>query len=246
MTTSATVIRAADRLHWTNEWLTSRQSFPATGNYDLFGNAHGVLLVHNDDVVGPGEGLDAHQHQNTEILTWVVNGAVAHRDSQDHAGVLPAGTLGYMSAGRGITHSEGNADRSYSGAPLRVIQMWVAPDTDGLDPTHAEKSFTDALASGEPVVAASGRREHRGHGALPISNRFAALHLARPRSGQRVSFPGAPFGHLFVVDGQISVDSVGVLAAGDALRTVDHSALAVTAAADAELIFWEMHASFEV
>lgn len=138
MPTSTTVIRAADRLHWTNEWLTSQQSFPATGNYDLFGNAHGVLLVHNDDVVGPGEGLDAHQHQNMEILTWVVDGAVAHRDSQGHEGVLSAGTLGYMSAGRGITHSEGNADRSHSGAPLRVIQMWLAraPASECSCPAH--------------------------------------------------------------------------------------------------------------
>lgn len=113
MPTSTTVIRAADRLHWTNEWLTSKQSFPATGNYDLFGNAHGVLLVHND-------------------------GAVAHRDSQGHEGVLSAGTLGYMSAGRGITHSEGNADRSHSGAPLRVIQMWLAraPASECSCPAH--------------------------------------------------------------------------------------------------------------
>ena len=220
--------------------------FPATGNYDLFQNAHGVLVVHNDDVVGPGEGLDAHQHQNMEILTWVLDGSVAHRDSGGHTSVLPAGTLGYMSAGRGITHSEVNADRSYSGARVRVIQMWVAPDTDGTEPAHAEKSFAEALANGEPVVAASGRAEHLGSGALPIANQFAALHLARPRTRQSISLLGAPFGHLFVADGTVTIDGVGELGPGDALRTVDHPSLTVTASSNAELVYWEMHATFDV
>lgn len=241
-----TAVRAADRLHWANEWLTSRQSFPATGNYDLFGNAHGVLVVHNDDLVDPGEGLDTHQHQNMEILTWVVEGAVAHRDSSGNELVLPAGTLGHMSAGSGIAHSERNADTRYSGDSLRVIQMWVAPHADGLPPSHAERDFSDALASGEPVVVASGREEHAGSAALAINNRFATMHLARPRSGQTISLPAAPYGHLFVVRGAVTLDDQTELAEGDALRTVDESTLTLTALDDAEVLFWEMHASFDV
>lgn len=242
---STEIIRAADRHHWANEWLTSWQSFPATGNYDLFGNAHGVLVVHNDDVVGAGEGLDAHQHRNMEILTWVVEGSVAHRDSFGHEVVLAPGTLGHMSAGRGITHSERNADSRYDGDRLRVIQMWVAPHTDGLPPTHAERDFTAALAAGEPVVVASGRPGHAGTAALPIANRFAALHVARPPAGRTVELPAAPYGHLFVVDGRIDVGGA-VLGAGNALRTTGEPPLRLTALDDAEILYWEMHAAFDV
>lgn len=243
---TAELIRAADRHHWANEWLTSRQSFPATGNYDLYGNAHGVLVVHNDDLVDAGEGLDAHQHQNMEILTWVLDGTVAHKDSHGTEVVLHPGTLGHMRAGRGITHSERNADtRRRGGEQLRVVQMWVAPHTDGLDPSHAERDFTAALEAGTPVVAASGRPEHAGTGALEIANRFAALHLARPRAGQRIDLPSAPFGHLFVARGAVDVDGTGTLTEGDALRTTD-AGVALTAVDDAEIVYWEMHAGFDV
>ncbi|MFM9378491.1 pirin family protein [Gordonia sp. VNK21] len=243
--TTLQVIPAADRLHWANAWLSSRQSFPATGNYDLFGNAHGVLLVHNDDVVDAGEGLDTHQHQNMEILTWVVDGAVRHRDSGGREGVLTPGTLGRMRAGTGIAHSEGNAASRAEGTALRVIQMWVAPHADGLPPDQTEADFTAALAAGEPVVVASGRAEHAGSGALDIANRYAALHIARPPAGRTVTLPGAPFGHLFVTGGSVTVDGAGTLGEGDALRTTDAGPLTVTADRDAELLYWEMHASFD-
>ncbi|MEZ5210715.1 pirin family protein [Gordonia sp. (in: high G+C Gram-positive bacteria)] len=237
------IIRADDRHHWRNEWLTSWQSFPATGNYDLFGNAHGVLVVHNDDVVDPGEGLDAHHHQNMEILTWVVEGAVAHRDSYGNEVVLRPGTIGHMSAGRGITHSERNAGTRHDGARLRVVQMWVAPHADGLPPAHAEHDFSAELATGEPVAVASGRAGHPG--ALPIANRFATLHVARPHRGTAIELPAAPFGHLYVVRGSVVVEDAE-LAAGDALRTTGASGLTLTAQDDAEILYWEMHAAFDV
>lgn len=239
------VIRADDRHYWTNEWLTSWQSFPATGNFDLFGNAHGVLVVHNDDIVAPGEGLDAHQHQNMEIVTWVLDGAVAHRDSGGHQVILHPGTLGYMRAGRGITHSERNAAGHRAGTALRVVQMWVAPDTDGLAPAHAEHDFTAALAGGQPVVVASGLPAHAGTGALQIANRFAALHIARPAARQTLTLPAAPYGHLFLARGRARVAGVE-LGPGDAVRSTDAPALTVTATDDAEVLFWEMHARFDV
>ena len=244
-----TVIPAADRLHWANEWLTSRQSFPGTGNYDLFGNAHGVLVMHNDDVVDPGEGLDAHHHQNMEILTWVVDGAVTHRDSVGNTVTLSAGTLGAMSAGTGITHSESNASTRAQRQPLRVIQMWVAPDTDELPPRQSEHRFDDALAAGQPVVVASGRPEHAGTGAAPINNRYAALHVARPLAGTSISLPGAPFGHLFVAQGSVSIDVDGerhTVGEGDAVRLTDSGEITVTAEAPAEILYWEMHATFDL
>ncbi|MCF8572058.1 pirin family protein [Gordonia sp. HY002] len=247
-----TVIESADRHFWANEWLTSRQSFPGTGNFDLFDNAHGVLVMHNDDVVDAGEGLDAHRHQNMEILTWVLDGAVTHRDSAGNTGTLPAGTLGVMSAGTGITHAETNAATRAERSPLRVVQMWVAPHTDGLPPQQSEHRFDDTLASGQPVIVASGRPEHEGSDVARIANRFAALHIARPLPGATIDLPGAPFGHLYVARGAVTVDADGEqhgLGEGDAVRLTDSGAVQVTAAIDAdrpEILYWEMHASFDL
>ncbi|WP_347956629.1 pirin family protein [Gordonia aichiensis] len=246
----ATLIPAADRHFWANEWLTSRQSFPGTGNFDIFANAHGVLAMHNDDTVEAGEGLDSHHHQNMEIVTWVVAGSVAHRDSRGHTEVLPAGTAGAMTAGSGIVHSERNAADRAGGQRARVVQMWVPPHRDGLPPAHSARDFTAALASGEPVVIASGRPEHTGTEALPIANRYAALHIARPRAGQSIVLPGAPFGHLFAVLGEALVDVDDLTAAplteGDALRLTDAGPVTVTAVTDTEVVYWEMHAEFDV
>lgn len=247
-----TVIESADRHYWANEWLTSRQSFPGTGNYDLFGNAHGVLVMHNDDVVDPGEGLDSHHHENMEILTWVLDGAVTHRDSVGNTTTLRAGTLGAMSAGTGITHSEANASTRAQRQSLRVVQMWVAPHTDGLDPHQSEHRFDEALDAGAPVVVASGRPEHAGTSAAPIANRFAALHISRPRPGEPIDLPAAPFGHLYVARGAVAAEVDGErvdLGEGDAVRLTDSGDIRVTSTDDgtrAEILYWEMHASFDL
>ena len=125
----------------------------------------------------------------------------------------------------------------------------MRPAGQGLEPDQVERDFTAELAAGEPVVVASGRAEHAGSTALDIANRFAALHLATPPAGRTITLPAAPFGHLYLVRGAVTVDGAGEtaeLAPGDALRTVDTGPLTVTASEDAELVFWEMHASFDV
>lgn len=247
---TATLIPAADRHFWENEWLTSRQSFPGTGNFDIFGNAHGVLAMHNDDVIISGEGLDNHAHQNMEIVTWVVEGAVWHKDTDGNTETIGAGSLGAMTAGKGIAHTERNAASRASRERLRVVQMWVPPHTDELEPAHSMRDFNDLLASGEPVVVASGRPEHEGTDALHIENRFATLHIARPRKGQTITLPGAPFGHLFTVYGNVDVTGDSLqgqpLGEGDAIRFTDSGTLTLTATDDSEIVYWEMYGSFDL
>ena len=99
---SRQVIPGTERHIFRSGWLDSRQSFPVTGNFDLAANAHGVLLVHNDDRVDAGEGFDAHFHRDAEIITWVLEGAVAHRDSFGNTGTITPGVAQRMSAGREI------------------------------------------------------------------------------------------------------------------------------------------------
>lgn len=238
-----TVHPAAQRHHWNNEWLDSWQSFPATGNYDLAGNAHGVLLVNNDDMIDPGEGLDRHQHADVEILTWVLEGAVEHRDSDGNTGVLRPGQLQQMTAGTGVSHSERSAMPRSSRVPTRVVQMWIEPDARGLTPGYAEADLSSLLADGGLVVAASGRPGVDA--AVRLANRYASLHIARLRPDQSATLPAAPFGHLFVATGRVRVTgSDEVLGRGDAVRLTGEPATDVVAVEPAELLYWEMHAGF--
>ncbi|SCC27081.1 Pirin [Gordonia sp. v-85] len=195
---SRQVIPGTERHIFRSEWLDSRQSFPVTGNFDLAANAHGVLLVHNDDRVDAGEGFDAHFHRDAEIVTWVLEGAVTHRDSFGNTGVITPGVAQRMSAGRGITHTEANASRRSENRDLRVVQMWVAPEHGGGEPGYAERDFSADLATGGLVTVVSGRPEHAGTDAISIGNPFAALHVARIGSGQSVALPPAPYGHFYV------------------------------------------------
>lgn len=236
-----TVYPGPDRHHWSNEWLDSWQSFPATGNYDLAGNAHGVLLVNNDDTIDPGEGLDRHHHADVEILTWVIDGAVEHRDSHGNASVLRPGQIQRMTAGTGIAHSERNAMPRASHTPSRVVQMWVATDTPDLTPGYAEADLTDDLADGRLVLAASGRPGVAG--AVSLANRYASLHIARLAPGGRCELPAAPFGHLYVPTGHLALTGADTaLVAGDAARFTGTRATEVIAVDATELLFWEMHA----
>lgn len=240
------LIRGTQRHHWRNEWLESWQSFPATGNFDLSANAHGVLLVHNDDRVDAGEGLDMHHHHDAEIVTWVLEGTLHHRDSRGHRGTLGPGVIQRMSAGRGITHAEGNASSRRDGVPLRVVQMWIAPDRPGGEPGYAEHDFTEALSGGTPVVVVSGLARDVETAAVPLESSHAALHVARLRDGQEAQLPGSPFGHLYVASGEVLVDGVGPLEQGDAVRLTDSDGVRLVGGEEAEILYWEMHASFEL
>jgi redox-sensitive bicupin YhaK (pirin superfamily) len=242
--TSRQIIPGADRHIFRSEWLDSRQSFPVTGNFDLTANAHGVLLVHNDDRVDAGEGFDAHFHRDAEIVTWVLDGTVAHRDSFGNSGLITPGVVQRMSAGRGITHTEANASPRSEDRDLRVIQMWVAPDHSGGEPGYAERDFSADLAAGGLVTVASGMPEHAATTAITIKNPDAALHVARLGSGQSVTLPPAPFGHLYVARGVVDLEDGARLVEGDALRTTDHGAITVSTTSDAEILFWEMRTTF--
>jgi redox-sensitive bicupin YhaK (pirin superfamily) len=238
------VIRSADRIFWNNEWLESRQSFPATGNFDLAANAHGLLMVHNEDFVDPGEGFDAHQHSDTEIITWVLDGTVVHQDSAGNSGIIRPGMAQRMSAGTGIRHSERNGAGRREKSTLHVVQMWIPPDEIGLTPSYEELDITDRLAAGGLVTVASGMPRHRDEAAITLHNRYAALHVARLEPGAAVTIPEAPFGHVFVARGRVDVESIGQLEQGDAIRLTGTGGQTIAATEPSEVLVWEMHASF--
>ena len=241
------VRRAADRFRTSTGWLESAHSFSFGRHYDPANTSHGLLLVSNDDVVAPGRGFDTHPHRDMEIVTWVLQGSLVHEDSAGNRGVLVPGLVQRMSAGRGILHSERNdahllePDRPRE--PVRLVQMWVAPDETGLPPGYAQRDVTEDLVPGRLLPVASGRPAHDGTAAIRIANRHAALHAARLPPGQAVELPDAPYLHLFVAVGSVELEGAGPLVTGDAVRFTATGGHRVTALQPAEVLVWEMHAA---
>src|ERR1700754_3295828 len=122
MTASVDIRRATDRGITTTDWLDSKHSFSFGDHYDPSNTHHGLLLVNNDNIVAPGTGFDTHPHRDMEIVTWVLQGQLAHQDSAGNSGVIYPGLAQRMSAGRGILHSEKNHSAT---EPVHFVQMWV-------------------------------------------------------------------------------------------------------------------------
>ena len=246
-------VRRADQRHKTRlSWLDSKHSFSFSRHHDPANTHHGLLLVNNDDIVRPGTGFETHPHQDMEIVTWVLQGSLVHQDSEGHTGVIYPGLAQRMSAGTGILHSEKNdswrlADPGQSDDahrdPVHFVQMWVVPDERGIAPGYEQLEIDHELLSGGLVTVASGMPEHDGAAAIRIKNRYAALHAARLQPGQSVQLPEAPFLHLFVPRGRVTLEGAGPLEAGDAVRFTATGGQRVTAAEPAEILVWEMHAT---
>jgi redox-sensitive bicupin YhaK (pirin superfamily) len=243
---SVDVRRAQERYASQFGWLDSKHSFSFGHHFDRANTHHGVLLVNNDDVVDAGTGFDTHPHRDMEIVTWVLEGSLVHQDSTGHNGVIYPGLAQRMSAGRGILHSEKNDSWRIGGDvhqdPVHFVQMWVVPDEGGITPGYEQLEIDHELLSGSLVPVASGMAQHDGAAAIRIQNKHAALHVARLQPGQAVELPEAPFLHLFVPRGAVTLEGAGPLATGDAVRFTATGGQKVTATEAAEILVWEMHA----
>jgi redox-sensitive bicupin YhaK (pirin superfamily) len=242
------VRRSGDRFKTEIGWLDSNHSFSFGGHYDHSNTHHGLLLVNNDDVVTPGMGFETHPHRDMEIVTWVLQGSLVHQDSTGHSGVIYPGLAQRMSAGRGILHSEKNDSWRLQGAehaePVHFVQMWVVPDENGITPGYEQLEIDDAvLSSGALVPIASGMSRHDGEAAIRIKNKHAALYAARLQPGQSIELPEAPYLHLFVPRGSVTLEGAGALEKGDAVRFTATGGQRVTATEPAEILAWEMHAT---
>jgi redox-sensitive bicupin YhaK (pirin superfamily) len=231
--------RADERFHTDLGWLDSRHSFSFGHHHDPRNTGHGLLIVSNDDRVAAGGGFGTHPHRDMEIVTWVLDGELAHRDSTGTDGVLYPGLAQRMSAGRGILHSEMNHSRTL---PVHFVQMWVVPDTAGIEPSYEQRDMNDALAHGGLVPVASG---HGHEGAIHIHQRGAAMWVGRLQPGEQVDVPDAPFVHVFLARGSATFDGI-LLAAGDAVRLTAGGTRPLAAGADgAEVIVWESDRSVD-
>jgi hypothetical protein len=224
--------RSSGRFHTELDWLDSWHSFSFGPHFDPDNQQHGLLLVNNDDIIRGGGGFATHAHRDMEIVTWVLDGELAHRDSTGTQGVISPGLAQRMSAGHGIRHSETNASTT---ADVHLVQMWVLPDTDGIEPGYEQRDLGDALARGGLVAVASGQ----GHdGAVTIHQRDAVLYVGRLDAGAQVMVPEAPHAHVFVAVGSAVLDDTE-LGTGDAVRLTGGVTPTLSAGGQgAEVLVW--------
>ena len=225
--------RAPERFHTEIDWLDSWHSFSFGPHYDPNNTHHGLLLVSNDDVIKGGGGFPTHPHADMEIVTWVLDGELEHRDSTGTVGKIYPGLAQRMSAGRGIRHSEVNASPVHD---LHLVQMWVLPDTRGVEPGYEQRDLTVELERGGLVAVASGRDHDT---AVKIHQRDAVLWAARLSPGEQVTVPAATHVHVFVAKGDATLGD-SALGTGDAARLTDAGELPLVAGGDgAEVLIWE-------
>lgn len=226
--------KAGDRGHADHGWLQSHHSFSFADYYDPAEMGWSVLRVINDDVVAPGTGFGTHSHRDMEIVTYLLEGPLQHRDSIGNGSVFRRPEVQRMSAGRGVQHSEFNASAS---EPVHLLQIWIEPDVRGIEPEYEQKVFTDQHKRGRLCLIAS---PDGADDSLTI-HQDARLFAALLDSGETITraLAAGRRAYLHVVRGELSLNGE-TLAAGDGAKIAAESLLTIVARSDAEFLFFDL------
>ena len=226
--------RATERGRTRFDWLDSRHTFSFGEYRDPRYMGFRALRVINDDRVAPGGGFATHSHRDMEIITYVLDGAIAHKDSTGTSTVIRPGEAQRMSAGTGISHSEYNPSQA---DPVRFLQIWIIPDAQGLKPEYEQRSFDLDQSGGRWVVIAA--NEPRD-GAVNV-HQDAIVAAARLLPRQQATYRLKPGRHAWVqlAVGQVLLNGTA-LAEGDGAAITDEEIVEVTATEDAELLLFDL------
>lgn len=214
-----TVRKSKERGHANHGWLEARHSFSFADYHDRAHMGFRSLRVINEDRIAPGMGFGTHPHKDMEILTWVLSGAIAHKDSTGGGSTLRPNMIQHMSAGSGITHSEFNPSSEES---THLLQIWMRPEANGLKPSYSEREFDPADWRGKFKVLAS----PDGVDGSVIVRQDASLSVAELSAGDSSTHSLKPERHAWiqVTKGFMSVNGV-TLEAGDGAAASDESEL---------------------
>jgi redox-sensitive bicupin YhaK (pirin superfamily) len=226
--------KSTDRGHADHGWLNARHTFSFADYYDPENTHFRTLRVINEDRVAPEMGFGMHPHRDMEIITYVISGALRHRDSMGNTAVMRAGDVQRISAGSGITHSEINESKT---EPVHLLQIWLFPDHKNAKPAYAEKSFAKAETGQLHLVASKSGRE----GSIPI-NQDTDLWLGKLQKGDSLGHTLAAGRHawLQVVQGQLKVNGTE-LASGDAVAVSETDKLAISATSTADFLLFDLN-----
>jgi len=225
---------SAARGHANHGWLDSHHSFSFANYYDPEHMGFRALRVINEDVIAPAMGFGTHGHHDMEIVTYVTEGALEHRDSMGEHSVIRPGEVQRMTAGTGIRHSEFNASRSET---VKLLQIWLLPAEEGLTPGYEQKMFTDEEKHNRlRLIAAPDGRE----GAVTI-HQDVALYAAKLDAGTEVSHPlqAGRGAWLQVVGGKIRVND-RPLEAGDGAAIEAAEVVSVVAETESEFLLFDL------
>jgi redox-sensitive bicupin YhaK (pirin superfamily) len=232
------IIKSDQRYHSEMDWLSTYWHFSFSDYYDPKNMHWSALRVFNDDVVAGGGGFPMHPHRDMEIVTYVIDGELEHRDHLGHRGVVRPGEVQVMSAGKGIMHSEFNHSQE---TPVHLLQLWILPRDKNLTPRWEQKQFTHDERRGRllPVVT-----DVKGNGSAPGTLKIdqdATIYVSDLDAGQQVVHESAPgrHGYLFVIDGKVTVNGQE-LGTGDQARIKDEAKLAIKAEQDAHLMLLDL------
>src|SRR5881296_410109 len=226
--------KANGRGHAEHGWLDTYHTFSFADYYDPQWMGFRSLRVINDDLVMPGMGFGRHPHRDMEIITYILSGALEHKDSMGNGRVIRPGEVQYMAAGAGVQHSEFNPSKDEA---VHLLQIWIQPDRKGVTPRYAEKSLADAARGVLHLVTSKSGRD----GSIAI-HQDADLWLAKLDAADRVTHKLAPGRHAWVhvAEGEVSLDGKK-LSGGDAAAISDESALELSAIKPGQVLLFDLN-----
>jgi redox-sensitive bicupin YhaK (pirin superfamily) len=224
-------IRSEERYHAETDWLSTNWHFSFDHYHDSNNMNFGPLRVFNDDTVAPAGGFPFHSHREMEIVTYMIDGALEHKDSMGNAGVIRPGEIQRMSAGTGVRHSEYNASAE---EPAHLIQLWIMPAVQYLRPSYEQKSFSLSGRSGKllPIAVPAGKNGNGNSNAVQI-HQDATIYTSLLAPGDSVTHQLAPGrrAYIFVIKGNLKLNGESI-GAGDQARVTSERELQLAAPAD--------------
>jgi len=229
-----TIRRSGERGHVEQDWLDTRHTFSFGHYYDPGHMGFHALRVINEDVIAAGQGFGEHFHDDMEIITYVTEGELAHRDNTGGGGVVRRGDVQRMSAGRGIIHSEFNHSKEH---PVRLLQIWIIPKTFSIDPSYEQKAFPDDAKRGALRLIASGD----GRDGSLTMNQDADVYASMLAAGEAVLLDLAAGRHAWVqlVSGRLALNGLA-LEAGDGAATDGEPTLRIEAKSETEFLVFDL------
>ena len=231
-----TIRKSEERGHVDHGWLDSHHTFSFSNYYDPKHMGFRSLRVINEDRVAPGRGFGAHAHRDMEILSYVLEGALAHKDSMGHEEVLGPNEVQRMSAGSGVVHSEFNASKT---EPVHFLQVWIEPATTGTPSSYEQFKFNPEEKKGKLKLIAS---QEGGEGVTKI-NQDARILVSEVGGNDQISYPLGSERHawLHVIRGSISVNG-NQLSTGDAAALSKENKLEIQGSAGqpAEILLFDL------
>lgn len=228
-----TIRKANDRGHADHGWLNSYHTFSFANYYDPKWMGFRDLRVINDDLVAGGGGFGKHPHRDMEIITYILNGALEHKDSMGNGRVIKTGDFQYMAAGTGVMHSEYNPSEK---DPVHLLQIWIVPDKPGYKPAYGEKSYVAAKPGQLHLVASKSGRDE----SIAI-NQDTDLWLAKFSDGEKLThkLDLRRNAWVHVAEGDVEINGK-LLNAGDAVAVSEESSLTLAGKGKAQVLLFDL------